>query len=196
MRRRARWVHGDPRQRLGDGQVWQEVATPCDRVDDLEAFVLLSLLSFEVRRDILAETQSARGGVDDDGKSSSVAPAPQRIGNSLRHELVPLVIGLRFPRRRAAKASDIRWNPQRLAGALGHGHEGLRKGRAGRAIRIATEHAIDARAEIDRRGTVPVGLWRTGSGTWHWPRHRRHQVRAYDSARGSGKSGEWLDSKQ
>src|SRR5471032_1442842 len=51
--------------------------------------------------------------VDADGKSPAIAPAPQRIGNGLRHVLVPLSIGFRFPRRRAAQASDIRRNPDR-----------------------------------------------------------------------------------
>src|SRR5882757_816076 len=73
VRRRARRMHCDSRQRARDCQVRQKVTTPRDRVDDLEALVLLSLLSFELRRDILFETKTARGGVDDDGKSSSIA---------------------------------------------------------------------------------------------------------------------------
>src|SRR5882762_11869092 len=112
-------MHSDSLQRARDCEVRQKITTPRDRVDDLEALVLLSSLSFELRRDILFETKTARGGVDDDGKSSSIAPAPHRIGNGLRHVLVPLAVGFRFPRRRATQASDIRRNPQRLTSALG-----------------------------------------------------------------------------
>src|SRR4030095_6448504 len=107
--------------------VRQKVTTPRDRVDDLEVLVLLSLLSFELCRDILFETQTAGGGVDNDGKSSSIAPAPQRISSGLRHVLVPLPVGLRFPRRRANQASDIRRNPQRLTSASGQSDKGFRK---------------------------------------------------------------------
>src|SRR3977135_1643116 len=95
----------DPPQRARDCQVRQKVTTPRYRVDDLEALVLLSSLSFELCRDILFETKTARGGVDDDGKSSSIAPAPQRSGNGLRHVPVPLAVGFRFPRGRATQAS-------------------------------------------------------------------------------------------
>src|SRR5260370_38991109 len=95
-----------------DCEVRQKITTPRYRVDDLEALVLLFSLSFELCRDILSETKSARGGVDDDGKSSSIAPAPHRIGNGLRHVLVPLAIAFRSPLRVAAPASDNRQNPR------------------------------------------------------------------------------------
>src|SRR6266850_6936844 len=127
VRRRARRMHSDPPQRARDCQVRQKITTPRYRVDDLEALVLLSSLSFELCRDILSETKTARGGVDDDGKSSSIAPAPQRIGNGSSHVLVPLAVGFRFPRRRTAQASDIRWNPQRLTSAPGQRDKGFRK---------------------------------------------------------------------
>src|SRR5258708_15512776 len=114
-------MHSDSPQLTRDCQVRQKITTPRYRVDDLEALVLLFSLSFELCRDILSETKSARGGVDDDGKSSSIAPAPHRIGNGLRHVLVPLAIAFRSPRRRAAQAGDIRRNPQRLTATAGQG---------------------------------------------------------------------------
>src|SRR6266850_468443 len=158
VRRRARRMHSDPLQRTRDYQVRQKITTPRYRVDDLEALVLRFSLSFELCRDILSETKGARGGVDDDGKSSSIAPAPQRIGNGLRHVLVPLPIAFRMPRSRAAQASDIRRNPQWLTGAFGQGDKGFRKRGRGRPGGIATEHAIDTGAEIDCRGAVPVSF--------------------------------------
>ena len=85
-------MHCDSPQRARDCQVRQKITTPRYRVDDLEFLVLFFLPSFELCRDILFETKRARGGVDDDGKSSSIAPALQRIGNGLRHVLVPLPI--------------------------------------------------------------------------------------------------------
>src|SRR5713101_6984009 len=84
VRRRARRMQSDPLQRPRDCQVREKITTPRYRVDDLEALVLLFSLSFELCHDILSETKGARGGVDDDGKSSSVAPAPHRIGDGLR----------------------------------------------------------------------------------------------------------------
>ena len=57
------------------------------------------LHSFELCRDILSKTKGAQCDVDDYGKSTSIARAPQRIGNGLRHVLVPLVIAFRSPRR-------------------------------------------------------------------------------------------------
>jgi hypothetical protein len=126
VRRRARRMHSDPPQRTRDCQVRQKITTPRYRVDDLKAFVLLFSLSFELCRDVLDETKRARGGVDDDGKSSSIAPTPQRIGNGLRHVLVPLPIAFRMPRSRAAQASDIRRNPQRLTSASGQRDKSFR----------------------------------------------------------------------
>src|SRR5882724_2298778 len=120
-------MYSDSPQLTRDCQVRQKITTPRYRVDDLEALVLLFSLSFELCRDILSETKGARGGVDDDGKSSSIAPAPQRIGNGLRHVLVPLAVGFRFPRRRATQASDIRRNPQRLTSASGQRDKGICK---------------------------------------------------------------------
>src|SRR5882672_12920741 len=70
VRRRARRMHSDPPQRTRDCQLRQKITTPRYRVDDLEALVLFLSFSFELSRDILSETKSARGGVDDDGKSS------------------------------------------------------------------------------------------------------------------------------
>src|SRR5258706_2183529 len=151
-------MHSDSPQLTRDCQVRQKITTPRYRVDDLEALVLLFTLSFELCRDVLSETKGARGGVDDDGKSSSIAPAPHRIGNGSRHVLVPLPIAFRSPRRRAAQASDIRRNPQRLTSAFGQRDEGFRKRGSGRLGGIATEHAVDACAEIDCRGAVPVSF--------------------------------------
>ena len=168
---------------------------PRYRVDDLEALVLLLLLSFELCRDVLFETKGARCGVDDDGKNSSIAPAPQRIGHGSRHILVSVPIAFRSPRRRAAQAGNIRGNPQRFTSASGQRNKGFRKRRSGWASGIATEHAVDACAEIDGRGTVPVSFGQAGSGTWHWPGHSRHEVRADNTSRGSGESRDRLHSK-
>src|SRR6266481_9239667 len=66
VRRRARRMHSDPPQRTGDCQVRQKITTPRYRVDDLEALVLRFLFTFELCLDILFETQTARGSVDDD----------------------------------------------------------------------------------------------------------------------------------
>src|SRR6266850_2709329 len=195
VRRRARRMHSDPPQRTRDYQVRQKITTPRYRVDDLEALVLRFSLSFELCRDILSETKGARGGVDDDGKSSSIAPAPQRISNGLRHVLVPPPIAFRSPRCRAAQAGNIRRNPQRLVSASGQRHKAFRKGGSGRLGGIATEHAVDACAEIDCRGTVPVSLGQAGSGTWHWPGYRGHKVRADNTSHGSRKCRERLHSK-
>src|SRR5258706_3338456 len=140
VRRRARRMHSDPPQPTRDCQLRQEIPTPRYRVDDLEALVPLFSLSFELCRDILFETEGARGGVHDDGKSSYIAPAPQYIVNSLRHVLVPLPIAFRSPRRRAAQASNIRRYPQRLTSASGQRDKGFRKSGSGRPGGIATEH--------------------------------------------------------
>src|SRR6266478_2714395 len=95
VRRRARWMHSNPPQLTRDCQVRQKITTPRYRVDDPEALVLLFSLSFELCRDIFSETKGARGGVDDDGKRSSIAPSPQCIGNGLCHVLAPLPIAFR-----------------------------------------------------------------------------------------------------
>src|SRR5882757_7380403 len=76
VRRRASRMHSDSPQRARDCQVRQKIPTPRNRIDDLEAFVLLFLLAFELSRNILFQTQTARGGVDNDGKRSAIAPAP------------------------------------------------------------------------------------------------------------------------
>src|ERR1700744_2033186 len=144
VRYRARRMHSAALQLARDIQARQKITTPRYRVDDLEALVLLFLLSFQLCDDIFFESKGAGGGVNDDRKSSSIAPAPQRIGNGVRHILVPPVIAFRSPRRRAAKASNIRRNPQWLASASGQGDKCFREGGRGRPGRIATEHPVDA----------------------------------------------------
>src|SRR5216683_1664857 len=61
LRRRARRMHSDPPQRTRDCQVRQKITAPRYRVDDFEALVLFLSFSFELSRDILSETKSARG---------------------------------------------------------------------------------------------------------------------------------------
>jgi hypothetical protein len=57
--RRARRMHGDPPQRARDCQVRHKISARRYRVDNREALVLLFLLFFELRRDILFETKRA-----------------------------------------------------------------------------------------------------------------------------------------
>src|ERR1700733_13373597 len=117
-------MHSDSPQLTRDCQVRQKITTPRYRVDNFEALVLLFSLAFELGHDILFETEGARGCVDDDGKRSSIAPAPQRIGNGLRHVLVPLPKAFRSPWCRTTQASDIRRNPQWLTSASGQRDKG------------------------------------------------------------------------
>ena len=66
MRDGAGRVHGDPPEFPPDRQLRKQVATPCNRVDDGQTFVLGFGLGVEKWCNILAETESARCRINDD----------------------------------------------------------------------------------------------------------------------------------
>ncbi len=138
----------------------------------------------ELRRDVFGQAERAGCRIDDDRYRPAIAPAPERIGDRLRHKRVAGTHGL-ADRLSISKGSSSRSRQRPAESTNAFRRARTTSGELPEAMvlvarRIATEDPIDACREIDGCRAVAI-CPRQGP---RWPRHRARdggkEIRAHD----------------